>query len=287
MSHSHFTVDGHPIHAHEHGRPNGQLAMFVHGWSSSGYALSPMFPALDRRYRCLAVDLPGYGESPPPPLEVTIPFYADVLAGLARQLSDKPIVYVGHSMGGMIGLTLALRHPGLVERLILLNPTVSGELSLFINMFVSWIVVLERFPVINWFTARLEPYMYGLTDRLMRPSSFAEQSGIDEKEYSKLRADARRPGQGRVRSDCFWAMRHNDLRGKLSQLDVPTLAIWGMEDNTVPLRDASFLSDEMKDIDLRIIPRAGHWPQFEAPEVTNRYIRAFLSTPLKLLQVEF
>ena len=148
-------------------------------------------------------------------------------------------------------------------------------------------MVLERFPVVNWFTARLEPYMYGLTDRLMRPSSFAEQSGIDEKQYSMLRADARRAGQGRVRSDCFWAMRKNDLRGQLSKLDVPTLAIWGMEDNTVPLRDASFLSDEMKDADVRIIPRAGHWPQFEAPEITNRYIRAFLSTPLKLLQVEF
>ncbi len=282
-----YTVDEHPIHAHESGRPNGQLAIFVHGWSSSGYALSPLFSALDRRYHCVSVDLPGYGESPPPSLRVTIPFYADLLAGLARQLSDQPIIFIGHSMGGMIGLTMALRHPDLIERLILLAPTVSGRLSLFVNLFVTWIVMLERFPVINWFTAQLEPYMFGLTDRLMRPSSFAEQSGIEEKDYSLLRADARRAGQGRVRADCYWAMRNNDLRGQLSKLNVPTLAIWGMEDNTVPLRDASFLSDEMKDVDLRILPRAGHWPQFEATETTHRHIRAFLSTPLKLLQVEF
>jgi len=282
-----YSVAEQTVHAHESGKPNGQLALFVHGWSSSGYALSPLFSALDRRYKCLSVDLPGYGESPPPSVAVTIPFYADVLAGLARQISDQPIVYIGHSMGGMIGLTMALRHPGLIERLILLNPTVSGRLSLFINLFVSWIVVLERFSLINWFTARLEPYMLGLTDRLMLPSSFAESSGITAAEYHRLRADARRPGQGRVRAECFWAMRKNDLRGQLHQLDVPTLAIWGMEDNTVPLHDASFLSDEMKDADLRIIPRAGHWPQFEAPDITQRYIRAFLGTPLKLLQVEF
>ena len=79
-------------------------------------------------------------------------------------------------------------------------------------------------------------------------------------------------------------MRENDLRGKLQQIDVPTLALWGMEDNTVPLRDASVMADEMPDADLRIIPKAGHWPQFETPEVTRRYVRGFLGAPIKLLE---
>jgi pimeloyl-ACP methyl ester carboxylesterase len=69
--------------------------------------------------------------------------------------------------------------------------------------------------------------------------------------------------------------------------NIPTLVIWGMEDNTVPLRDASFLVDEWPDIDLRILPRASHWPQFEAPDITQRYIKAFLGTPLKLIQAVF
>jgi pimeloyl-ACP methyl ester carboxylesterase len=60
-----------------------------------------------------------------------------------------------------------------------------------------------------------------------------------------------------------------------------------LEDNTVPLRDASVVAREWPDADLRVIPNAGHWPQFETPELTLRYMRAFLSTPLKLLNVEF
>ncbi len=60
-----------------------------------------------------------------------------------------------------------------------------------------------------------------------------------------------------------------------------------MEDNTVPLRDASILADEWPDADLRILPRVSHWPQFEARDLTLRYITAFLSTPLKLLTVDW
>ncbi len=82
-------------------------------------------------------------------------------------------------------------------------------------------------------------------------------------------------------------MRANDLRGKLGPLDQPALVIWGMEDNTVPLCDASIVARELPDADLRIIPNAGHWPQFETPDVTLRYVRTFLSTSLKLLTTDF
>ena len=213
--------------------------------------------------------------------------YADLLAELIRQLSpNEPVVLVGHSMGGMISLNLTLRHPDLVERVILLCPTISGHLSLFMNLFVSPGVLLERF-VAPQISRLLQPHLIGLTDRLMRPASISERGGITEEDYRRLRQDARRPDQSQVRAECFWAMRHGDLRGKLRPIDVPSLVIWGMEDNTVPLRDASALADEWPEADLRILPRVSHWPQFEAPEITRRYVKAFLGTPIKLIQAVF
>jgi pimeloyl-ACP methyl ester carboxylesterase len=214
--------------------------------------------------------------------------YADSMAELIRQVSPhQPAVLIGHSMGGMISLTVALRHPELVERLILLCPTITGRLSLFINLFISPTIIVERF-VASKISELLEPQLMGLTDRLMRPASLSEKSGITQADYERIRADARRPGQNKVRAECFWAMRQGDLRGKLKLLtDIPSLVIWGMEDNTVPLRDASALANEWPDIDLRIIPKASHWPQFEASETTQRYIKAFLGTPLKLIQAVF
>lgn len=282
-----YKIDDQAIHVKEEGAADRQIALFIHGWSSSWYALSPIFQEFNRRYRVMAVDLPGYGESPRMKERATIPAYADLLAKLIREVTDKPIVLIGHSMGGMISLTLTLRHPELVERMILICPTISGKLSMFINMFVSPITFLERSVITNRFISAFEPYFIQITDRLMRPASFADRTEIKEDEYTHLRADARRPGQGRVRAECYRAMRENDLRGKLSQVNKPALVIWGMEDNTVPLRDASVVATEWPDADLRMIPNAGHWPQFETPVITRRYVKAFMGTPVKLLNLEF
>ncbi|NNJ08865.1 alpha/beta fold hydrolase [Chloroflexales bacterium ZM16-3] len=282
-----YTIGGQEIHVREQGPPNRQTILLIHGWSSSWYAMSPLLTLLSERSHCVAVDLPGYGESPPLRQRATIEAYVDLLAELIKEISPgQQVVLVGHSMGGMISVTMALRHTPLVERMVLICPTISGNLSFWINTFISPITMLERFPIASRVVALLEPYMLSVTDRLMRPASFADRTVIKADDYARLRADARRPGQGRVRAECFWAMRDNDLSDKLALVTTPSLVIWGMEDNTVPLRDASLVDDLLAGTDLQVLARAGHWPQFESPERTRRHIRAFLGKPLKLLRVQ-
>jgi pimeloyl-ACP methyl ester carboxylesterase/CRP-like cAMP-binding protein len=268
------------IHAVEEGHPNRQVALLVHGWSSSWYAMSPLLKLLGQRFRAISVDLPGYGASPPLPERVTIPAYADVLANFIERVTDGPVVLIGHSMGGMIGVTLALQYPALIERLVLIGPTISGRLSTSINLFVSPITMLERFGLGSLMVSSVERMMVGLTDRLMRPVSYAERSGITREEHARLQADVRRPGQGRVRAECFFAMREHDLSGQLGHIETPALVLWGAEDNTVPLRDAGVVADEWPAADLRIIPKAGHWPHFETPDTVRRQVAAFLGLPL-------
>lgn len=276
----HYTVGGQRIYARREGPYNAQVAILIHGWSSSWYALSPILPLVSKRFACLAIDLPGYGNSPPLATRTTIPAYVDLIAKLIRDITDGPVVLIGHSMGGMISLTMALRYPMLVERMVLLNPTISGQLSTFINMFILPFTMLEGSIVGDYVLSALSPYLLTLTDRLMRPASFAERTEITEEVYKRLRADARRRGQGRVRAECYRAMRNNDLRGMLGQIEAPSLVLWGAEDNTVPLRDAGIVADEWSSVDLRIIPKAGHWPQFETPDITRRYLASFLGLPL-------
>jgi len=274
-----YTVGGQSIHAVEAGRAGRQVAILIHGWSSSWYAVSPLLGMLAQRFHCIAVDLPGYGNSPPMAEPATIPDYADLIAGLIEQVSDGPVVLVGHSMGGMTSITLSLKHPVLVERMVLLSPTISGRLSNSINFFISPITIMERFRPGSVLINSIERTIIGLTDRLMRPVSFADRTGITAEDYKHIRSDARRPGQGRVRAECFWAMRDNDLSGQLSEMDTPALILWGAEDNTVPLRDAGIVADEWPEADLRILPKAGHWPQFETEETTRRMVAAYLGLP--------
>lgn len=274
-----YEINGQPIHVIEEGEPDRQVALLIHGWSSSWYAMSPLIGLLSQRFRAIAVDLPGYGESPRPSERVTIPAYVDVLTNFVEEVTDGPVVLVGHSMGGMISLTMALRHPILVERMVLLGPTISGRLSQYINFFVSPITLLERFGFGSLIVSFFEQVMVGITDQLMRPASFAERTGITSEDYRRIRADVRHPGQGRVRAECFFAMRDNDLRGRLGEIETPALVMWGAEDNTVPLRDAGIVADEWPVADLRIIPKASHWPHFETPDITRRQIASFLGLP--------
>ncbi len=275
-----YTINGQEIHTTEEGARHRQKAILIHGWSSSSYAMSPLAAVLSQRFSCIAVDLPGYGKSPPLEGKTTIPAYAELLVDLIEEVSDGPVVLVGHSMGGMISLTIAQRHPALVERMVLICPTITGRLSNMINLLISPINMIERFGLGQLLVSSIERAYVGITDRLMRPVSFADRTGITEAEYHRLRADARRPGQGRVRAECFFAMRENDLSGTFHLLEDPAMVIWGAEDNTVPLRDAGVIADEWPDADLRFIPKAGHWPHFEAPEITRRWVAAYLGLPL-------
>ncbi|MCB8979110.1 MAG: alpha/beta fold hydrolase [Ardenticatenaceae bacterium] len=275
-----ITIGEQQIHYVEAGKKGRQIALMIHGWSSSWYATSPLLGQLAQRFHCIAIDLPGYGQSPPLAETTTIAKYVDLLANLIGRMSDGPVVLVGHSMGGMISLTLAMTHPVLVERMVLLSPTISGRLSTAINLFISPITMMERFGLGSFLVTMTERAFVGLTDRLMRPVSFAERTGITEADYERLRMDARKPGQGRVRAECYRAMLENDLSGRLGQVETPSLVIWGAEDNTVPLRDAGVVDDEWPAADLRILPKAGHWPQFEAPDTTRRMVAAFLGLPL-------
>ncbi len=275
-----YNINGQNIHVIEEGTPGRQVALLIHGWSSSWYAMSPLIGLLSQRFRCLAVDLPGYGQSPRLPERTTIPQYADLLAELIARFSDGPAVLVGHSMGGMTSVTLALRHPVLVERMVLLGPTITGRLSSYINAVVSPITLMERFGLGSFIVSFVERGIVGLSDRIMRPASFAERTGITDEDYHRLREDARRPGQGKVRAECYFAMRENNLSGQLAKVEPPALVIWGAEDNTVPLRDAGVIADEWPNAELRILPKAGHWTQFEAPQATRRLIAAYLGLPL-------
>lgn len=274
-----YTFDQQTVNIQEEGPLDAPIALLIHGWSSSSFTWAPILPSLKKRYRCIAIDLPGFGKSPAPNTTPTIAGYTDLAAKIIEQRSDRPVLVLGHSMGGQIAATLAIKHPMLVERLVLLNPALSGRLSNRVNMLLAPHVLAERLPFMEWLIYILAQTPLDYTDYLLKPSNFAERAQLSEADYAQIRADARRRGQGKIRAACFGAMRDGDLRGKLGRIEHPALVIWGAEDDIVPLRDAGAVADEWPRADLRLIPNAGHWPQFEQPEPTLRHIAAFLGLP--------
>lgn len=277
-----YTINGQVLYVQEVGPTNAPIAILIHGWSSSSFTWAPILPVLSKRYRCIAIDLPGFGRSPAPAGKPTIAWYAELIAQMIIGLTgdqDRAVLVLGHSMGGQIATTLALRYPILVDKLVLLNPALSGRLSTRVNLLMRPHVMAERYRFLEWllYIAAKTPLDY--TDFLLKPSNFAERAQVSEQAYAQIREDARRRGQGQVRAACFMAMQQGDLRGLLGRVEPLTLVLWGAEDNIVPLRDAGAVAEEWPKADLRLIPNAGHWPQFEQTDVTLRHISHFLGLP--------
>ena len=202
-----YVIDQQELHIRDDTRHrNAPIALLIHGWSSSWFTWTPLLPVLSTRYACMAVDLPGYGRSPAPKYPPSIVSYADLMARLIEKISDRPVVVLGHSMGGQISITLALRHPHLVERLVLLNPVISGRLSTFIKLFIAPHILLERYAWGGKFLSYLEKTPLNYAEQLMKPILFAERAIISRQDYERIRSDARRPRSGRY--SCRMLFRH-------------------------------------------------------------------------------
>lgn len=96
--------------------------VLVHGLASNAGFWREMIPLLAPHYRVIAVDLPGYGKSGKGNLPYGMRYYADAVNALIAELKLTNVTYIGHSMGGQIGITLSLNHPESIESLVLLAP---------------------------------------------------------------------------------------------------------------------------------------------------------------------
>jgi 2-hydroxy-6-oxonona-2,4-dienedioate hydrolase len=119
-------VGGDTIHSRETADASvadGPHIVLVHGVGATARYFVPLLHVLDGRAPAAAVELPGIGSSSSSELPRGIPQQADVLAAWLRATGRLPAVLVGNSMGAQTVVELAVRHPGLAERLVLIGPT--------------------------------------------------------------------------------------------------------------------------------------------------------------------
>jgi len=113
--------------------------LFVHGWCCNSSHFQPQVDFFSRDHRCIAVDLRGHGESDKPEQDYTMAVFADDLAWLCEQLGVLKPVVIGHSMGGVVALALAQRHPDIPAALVLVDSPVlvPGALKLQIEQVIA------------------------------------------------------------------------------------------------------------------------------------------------------
>jgi pimeloyl-ACP methyl ester carboxylesterase len=246
-------------------------AVFIHGWASSGRMWESSLQHLEGRLTCIALDLPGHGLSDKPHYDwYTLSNFVSVLRDFTEAVGTSRPALVGHSMGGTIALEYARRHPRSVDRIVLVNPVITGRLYFDL----PWLS--RRLPG-RWvlaITRRLWPRASArMRERIAREQDGGRSGGYLQRNRQDLALTTADSLLGSAR-----AVARSDLSSHLDSIHAPTLVIVGKRDPTVPPREGGRAARSLPWAQLAELP-AGHLPFDETPERFLATMTPFLLEP--------
>lgn len=242
--------------------------VFLHGLGGSLATWQVVLGDLVDRYRVAAVDLPGHGASDkrsPDAADYSAAGLAAAVAEAIRALKLAPATVVGHSLGGAVGMLLALDDPDVVTSLVLVNSAGLGP-----DIGSRLIELMAGEP--GEATAR------GLLELFYEDQSLVLDRGVEEMARGQ-QAEGAWPAQQAASRAAFPEGRQGfGLEGRLAGVAVPALVVWGAEDRVLPLEHGVAATSALPDAQLRVLPGIGHVPQVEAPSQLAQAIDRFVKS---------
>jgi 3-oxoadipate enol-lactonase len=212
--------------------------------------------------RVIAYDQRGHGSSDAPPGEYSMAELADDAARLLRELDSGPVVWIGLSMGGMVGQELALRHPSLVGALVLANTTSSYPEAAR----ATW---RQRIETVR--AQGIETIADAVMGRYFH-DQFRAQHGATVAGFRQRLTSTDAGGY----IGCCAAVGAMETTDRLSRIGVPTLVIAGDLDQGTPVSMAQSLVDNIPGARLTVLKDASHLSAAEQPQAFIDAVRGFV-----------
>jgi len=253
----------------------GPPLLLVHGFGGSAWNFAELAPLLAVGRRLLIPDLPGHGGSTALAAAPNLAAYADPLAALCREEGAVPVDVVGHSLGGSVAVRLAVRHPGLVGRLVLAAAAGISSGTRVAQAFLTTFGLVQPGRV-----AARRPEVVAHSSFLRR-LVFPRFSVADDRALSDRAILGLLSGPG-LHTDVLAAVQPlvaEDPRRDLDRLTAPVLCLWGACDEQVPMQDAFDYARRLR-APLRTIAGCGHLLIAERPDACAHAIEDFLGRPL-------
>jgi pimeloyl-ACP methyl ester carboxylesterase len=242
----------------------GPPLLLVHGFGGAAWNFSELAPLLPGR-RLIIPDLPGHGASSPLPAP-TLTGFADVLA----EVLDEPLDVLGHSMGGVVALRLAERHPSLVRSLVLAAAAGISSSTRFAEITIALTGIIQP--------GRIAGRRVALVARSRRLRRFVfegfEVANADLLTERAVHGFLRGPTMHTDALGAGLALVADDPRQDLNRVRCPVLVLWGARDKQVPLEDG-FEYARRLGAPLRVIADCGHLLIGERPDVCARAVLEF------------
>lgn len=232
------------------GGKNNPILLILPGWMRQAVEWLPVAQKFSHKYRVVILDFPGFGNSPPPPPSWGVPEYADFTKSFLKKLNISKCIILGHSFGGRVGIILSTE-TNLLEKLILVDAAGLKEYKFSYRLKRSTAFYLAK-PLKKFFPplARMAASFFGSDD------------------YKKA---------GDMRKILIKVVNH-DSKNALPKIQIPTIIIWGENDNVLPVSQAKKMKSQVPNSILRVVWGSGHSPHLEKEKQFTQILNEYLYT---------
>ena len=224
----------------------------------------------------IAPDLPGYGASPLPSGEWSVPHHVDTVAALLEELDVENAVLAGVSMGGGVAVGVGLEAPDRLDRIVAFDPfALGGGLP---NGRLTWL--LAKVQVTNHLAIALMRRSRGFVETSVNGLCY-EGNEVSDVTVDRVFQEVKRPNAGAA----FRKLRdyevtregyRTDYSPRVGELPVPARFVHGREDDLIPVSVSERAHERAPDSELFVLEKCGHIPPLELPERSSELVTAVL-----------
>ncbi len=256
-------------------RGSGAPTLLIHGFGEFLEVWWFNIGPLSQHCQVYAMDLPGHGLSDKPAIDYSLAFANECATGFMQALGIERANLIGHSLGGIIALSMAINFPEKVDRLILVDSGgLSRETPLHIRL--CTLPILGEIIVAPTIKVGLR---YGIRRAFYNPGLVTDE--MVDKDYEFInKPGAKRAMLSIIRSNADITGPHPEvvMTDRLHLVKSPTLIIHGAQDEVVLVEHAQNAYSLIPNARLKVIERSGHCPHIEKAPEFNEAVIAFLES---------
>lgn len=237
-----------------------ETLVLLHGIGASAERWSRVIPFFYDHFRVIVPDLIGFGYSDKPTVEYNMPYFVKFLEDFLNNIGIKKANIVGSSLGGLVAAEFAFKNTSTVEKLILVSPAGTMKTST---------KTLEEYILASLYPTH-DNVWRAFNNMAFDPRTVTEQTIEGFIDRMKL------PNAKYAFMSTMLGIRNTtNLSSRLGKIISPTIIVWGEQDEMIPLKYAEDYRS-IPNSNLQVIPKCGHTPFTEKPEVFSKIAIDFL-----------
>lgn len=237
-----------------------ETLVLLHGIGASAERWSKVIPFFHEHFRTIVPDIIGFGYSDKPTVEYNIPYFVKFLKDFLNRVGVKSASIAGSSFGGLVAAEFAINDINMINKLILVSPAGTMKTST---------KTLEEYILASLYPTH-DNVWRAFNNMAFDPRTVTEETILEFIDRMKL------PNAKYAFMSTMLAIRNTtDLASRLSKVKSPTMIIWGQNDEMIPVKYCEDYRN-IPNSNVKVIPRCGHTPFTEKPELFSKIAIDFL-----------